>query len=208
MAPRRLEQELNEAAKAMTARTTVENKKAQSQRTSDNGEDSGMINDQLSLILRVVRGQAEQQNKQLERHEKLIEQYGNVLQQQWTVISQPGTLFEKHIRETKMELAAIREEHGKFAKALADRLDAFERRLDAADARFEAFAKTTNERLEALSKLFSQINANVTAATSYADAVKSGLSATGTGVTSQGSPITQICSINPSSSASQQDTTS
>ena len=59
MPPRRLEQELNEAAKAKTARTTVENKKAQSQRTSDNGEDSGMINDQLSLILRVVQDQAE-----------------------------------------------------------------------------------------------------------------------------------------------------
>src|SRR5690349_15859776 len=104
-----------------------------------------------------------------------------------------------------MELAAIREEYGKFAKAV---VDVFERRLDAADARFEAFVNTTIERLEALSKLFSQINANVTAATSYADAVKSGLSATGTGVTSQGSPITQICSINPSSSASEQDTTS
>ncbi|KIX04690.1 uncharacterized protein Z518_05560 [Rhinocladiella mackenziei CBS 650.93] len=99
------------------------------------------------------------------------------------------------------------------------RLEALERRQNtadtkseafahASDARLEAFARSTNERLEALSKSLGQITANVATVASYADVVKSGLPAPATGTTSQGTPITQICSINPSSSASRQGTTS
>lgn len=198
MPPRRLEQELNEAAKSKSTRTTVETRKSQAEGLPDNAEKSDKISEQLSLIVRVVRDHAEQQNKRMDRHEKLIEQYGNVL--------------EKHIQETKAELALIREEHGNFAKVASERVEAFnkklEERLDAVDSRVEAFTSTTNERLQALSHLFSQINTNVTTVTSYADALKSGLSMPATGTTSQGTPITQICSINPSSSASQQGTTS
>jgi hypothetical protein len=50
-------------------------------------------------------------------------------------------------------------------------------------------------------------SANRSMATSYADAVKAGLTHSPPATASQGSPVTGICSMNPSSSASQMDTT-
>ena len=63
-------------------------------------------------------------------------------------------------------------------------------------------------RLDTLTARFDQLGTQVTtAAGTYADALKSGLSSASNGTTatttSQGTPVTQICSVNPSSLASQ-----
>jgi hypothetical protein len=131
--------------------------------------------------------------------------------------SRRGNSTQEDIGETRAEFIAIREDHAAFVQAVYKRFDItkgrLNARLDAVDIRIDTFTTTFDERLESLTNLFTQLRMKVsTATTSYADALKTGLTtsaaATINATTSQGTPIMQIFSINPSSSASQQGTAS
>jgi hypothetical protein len=193
--PRRLEEEFAEAALRKGLKPTVGNRKTLFEHAKGTSEGGSKTNDQFTAILQAIQDQGNTTKQRLDRHEKLIEQYGVVIEKQWTAITQQGTLLEKHISETRAEFIAMREDHAAFAQAVNERLDTF------------------TARLEALTSLFNQLRTEVsTTTTSYADALKTGLplsaAAMTSAATSQGTPITQICSINPSSSASQQGTAS
>jgi hypothetical protein len=185
-----LEQELAEAARAKAAKLSGASKSLVNEHDKGTNEGGNKTKDQSTAILQA------------------LQRYGAFVEKQ-------GVLLERHIHDTKAELIAIRGEHAAFAQSVNERFATIEgllsARLDAVDARIDTFTTTFNERLESLTTLFTQLRTEVsTASTSYADALKTGLTASPTattsGRTSQGTPITQICSINPSSSASQQST--
>ena len=95
-------------------------------------------------------------------------------------------------------------------KVIRDEQEATNARLE---QRLNVLATTLDSVVTQLTTRLDQLGTQVTTATgTYADALKSGLTSANTGIatatTSQGTPILQICSINPSSSASRQDAAS
>ena len=178
--PRRLDQELGVAATGRGHKTTVNGRKEALEKKNESTQDVNGSTKLGAVILEAVQTLAKTTAQRIERQEELIQ------------------LFDAQLQIIRDEQKVVRDEQ----KATNARLDAFHQVLE-----------TLTNRLDTLSARFDQLGTQVTtAAGTYADALKSGLGSANTGArttaTSQGTPVTQICSMNPSSSASQQNNAS
>ena len=182
--PRRLEQELSATATSKGHKTTVTARKEALEKKNENQQDPNGNTKVGPIILEAIQTLAKTTTQRIDRQEELIAQQGRLHE-----------ITDAQVRAIRDEQKAIRDEQ----KATNLRLEAFHQVLD-----------TLTNRIDTFTARFDQLGTQVTtAAGTYADALKSGLSlaanGTTTTTTSQGTPITQICSMNPSSSASQQN---
>ena len=178
--PKRLEQESTGATTNRGHKSNVARRKETLEKDNGNQQETEGNVKIGAIILKAIQELAKTTSQRFEQQEELSRQQGR----------------SQDLAEAQFQ--AIREEQ----KAINTRLDTFHQVLENLTA-----------RLDSLTTRFDQLGTQVTTASvSYADALKSGLKSlsvgTTTATTSQGSPITQICSINPSSSASQENTAS
>lgn len=189
--PRRLEQELSAAATGKGHKTTVTARKEALEEKNESHQDSNGNTKLGPVILEAIQTLAKTTAQRIDRQEELIAQQGRLHE-----------ITDAQLRAIRDEQKAIRDEQ----KAIRDEQKATNLRLEA----FHQVLDTLTNRLDTFTARFDQLGTQVTtAAGTYADALKSGLGSANTGTrttaTSQGTPVTQICSMNPSNSASQQN---
>jgi hypothetical protein len=121
-----------------------------------------------------------------------------LLRTQSQAIEEQGRKYEAKLEEQGRKYEEKLEELGRKYEAQIsannDRLDALTERLN-----------LVTERVEGLASIVSPPSTDGSVPASYANAVKAGLPQSAPVTTSQGTPVTGICSMNPSSSASQLD---
>lgn len=177
--PKRLEQELSQATPVKQNRATNTSKKTTQDAVEDRTQLRQDVGEQLQVILQLLHQQAQDAKKQADHVNKQLEEQDK----KHEMIS---CALEKYMQENRTEIAAIRMVQDQFA------------------ARLQTVEQGLSELRESLKGLSIEVTAT---RKSYADAVRTGTQAqtpSSSGVaTSQGTPITQVCSISPSSSASQ-----
>jgi len=181
----RFSQETSDQTSDRTSGTNGESRRVIPEASSNNDGKPSNTSDQLSLILQLLQNQA----KVVEQQGRMIEQQGRMIEQQGKMIEEQGRRLEGHMKDTKAQFAAINE-----------RVDHMNDRFVAIDQQLLAL----NERLNALVNAGTPLGINGAAPLSYAGVLRSNLKSSPAGTTSQGTPVTNICSMNPSSSASQQ----
>jgi hypothetical protein len=106
----------------------------------------------------------------------------------------------------KLILKAIEQQGRKYEEMLQEQSQKYEELLREQEKKHQEQNRKFQEQLSSIKdQLDSLSNANRSLTNSYADAVKRGLAQSPPATASQGTPNTGICSMNPSSSASQQD---
>jgi hypothetical protein len=131
----------------------------------------------LRLILELLRTQSQAIEGQGRKYEAKLEEQGRKYEEK----------LEELGRKYEAQISAINDR-------INDRLDALTERLN-----------LVTERVEGLASIVSPPSTDGSVPASYANAVKAGLPQSAPVTTSQGTPVTGICSMNPSSSASQLD---
>ena len=217
--PRRLEQELSATATSKGHKTTVTARKEALEKKNENQQDPNGNTKLGPIILEAIQTLAKTTTQRIDRQEELIAQQGRlheITDAQVRAIRDEQKAIRDEQKAIRDEQKAIRDEQKAIRdeqKAIRDEQKAIRDEQKATNLRLEAFHQvldTLTNRIDTFTARFDQLGTQVTtAAGTYADALKSGLSlaanGTTTTTTSQGTPVTQICSMNPSSSASQQN---